>query len=547
MTRALELLLCALAALLVIALYFGWQTDSFVEAEDSIVYAGNILRQDPQLNPHHLFFEPLYAAVASLFPGLGAIVVMQGLTAAFAVIALLAVFGLVAPRKGLLVGLVATLLVAQLYAFWHYAKVVDAYVPGLALALCALIAFEHRARLPAPVVAPACALALSGAVLMHQLYIFLAPIFALALLLDRRSTHRVRDALVYSALGLVIVSSIYIGAYLATATGSPGGFVGWVLGHARGGLWDPPGGSTPLLAIFGIASVFVTTSPIFASPAITSRLEALVGGRSLVEEAFLAQQAFPGPVAVTAALVALALLFVGYLGLVVYGFIRRSALPLTGLEWVLVASVASYAALVVAWEAANREFWIHVVVFAIVLFFLRTDWSRPALGTAAAVVGLGAALNFFGGIKPLSDARNDYWALMTEAVTGAVAERGLILSECSWLCQRYASRTDHEYLFSSSWQIDAALERISGRDDGDAIYLVEWAIAAPNRLSPDQEGFRDRFLSHVQDELGPFPEAGAPDPLRTPAIWRWRGAWELVAEGRAISAAHIGVRTSPLQ
>ena len=84
--RLVHILFAVLGAALV-AGYFGWRTESFIEAEDSLSFARRILAGAPFLHPNHLLFEPVYHAllqvVLSVFPTADGLQVLHGITSAF--------------------------------------------------------------------------------------------------------------------------------------------------------------------------------------------------------------------------------------------------------------------------------------------------------------------------------------------------------------------------------------------------------------------------------------------------------------------------------
>jgi hypothetical protein len=155
-------------------------------------------------------------------------------------------------------------------------------------------------------------------------------------------------------------------------------------------------------------------------------------------------------------------------------------------------------------------------------------------GVAVLVIGVGAVLNFAGGIGPLSDDRNDYWAAVMAHVSEAVPPGALVISECSWLCRQYAERAGPEHVYPSAGPEGRVMAEIAaGRNTGE-VYLTEWAIAPPNLFLPAGEGRRAAFLSEIEEMLGPLPGAAA-TPMRAPAVWLWDGGWRMVAPGRDLA------------
>lgn len=507
-------------------MYLYWPTESFVEAEDSITFFGRILAGEPFFHTNHLLFEPFYHIVLKLFDGLfPGLLLLQGLTALFALLGLLGLYLLVARRKGWVAGLLVAWLVATTFGYWHYGKVVDAYVPALASAIWAFVLYDQYRRQRSTVALVLMALTLSAAVLLHQLYIVLALMMCLALLVERQPGAAARLA----GIGLAIVGGTYVLVYLSIEieTRSLGDFITWGIGRAKNGLWDPPDGSTPLKAVMGLTRVFIHISALFTTEGAVSAATNAIGIERLVEEIFLARSALTSPLAL-----ALPLLVIGYvlalLVLIPGGLMTLARNRLDAVDWLLVAVILVYTVLVLVWEASNNEFWIHIVAFLFVLFAGTLENSKFRISTAAVAIALALVINFSAGIRPLSDARNDYWAKVRADITRAIPEDSLIVVECVWLCRKYLRLSDHRYYFISSFDVYERLNGVEMPTPEEPFYLTSWALAPVFGTPPHERARRETGFADFAATFGPLPSSSQDGWTDTPRVWKWDGAWQPV-------------------
>lgn len=425
--------------------YAGWPNTVFIEAEDSIVFLGRIAGDEPAFHPNHLLFEPLYHALLQVAravrPGIEPVLFLQGVTMAFGLLGLIASYGLVAPRAGHTAAVVGTGLVAMSFAFWHYSKVVDAYVPALSLALSSLVVFDRRSRFPRPVAALGMALLAGAAALLHQLYVFHAALLLVFLLLaDRRQAGGSRDAGLYGLVSLGGVCAVYLAIYATAAGSDPGlaGFVGWAKGHAGNGLWMAPSAMTPVFATIGLGSGLVYVAPFLAVPGLSELAVRMSPGRGLEEETFIAFEVLGRGMSILLAVLAATAVAL-CIWLAGHAIRHRRRVRLDPTESYLLAFLILYGLLASTWEALNNEFWIHVLVAAALLVALRLRASGTATPqrvglTAVALLG---TVNFAAAIGPFSDPSNDFWRQATEPVVSRVGEDDVIAVECPWLCARY--------------------------------------------------------------------------------------------------------------
>jgi len=497
---SLSILLGAIAVV-----YLVWPSQTFSEAEDSIVFVQRVAEDAPHFHPNHLLYEPLqwlaYTGAKHLLPHLSALQVMQGLTTVLSLVALWMVHSLVADRQGPGTALVATALVGGCFGFWHYATVPDIYVPALAIALVAMRVHE---RTGAATVARLLCLGLlvSLATLVHQLYLFFGFILGVALLLEARTSE---DRLRVLSVFVPVCTLSILGAYwLAFSTGDQVrtglvDFVRWSMGYARDGLWKPPSALTPLFGTLGAAMVVSKPISFLLEPFTAEIVGRIAQNRLIVEESFAATNGIrPG---VGNALIGLTILvfaqFAILVGVAGRDWYRRQSMA-PG-DRVLLAFVLLYSLLALVWEADNLEFWIHVVVVAIILGARLID-PRPLATRILALTAVGClwVVNFASTIGPYSDAANDFWLQSNAALIAASRESDVVITECPWLCQRYlGSLSDSEIIIAS--------EAVPSRTDGNIarlavapVILSSWALRPPVREAPQARQQRETFLRSLE-------------------------------------------------
>jgi hypothetical protein len=423
-----------------------------------------------------LLFEPLYLrflqAAQTINSSVDALTLLQGLTTAFALLGLAAAFLLLLPRAGATAGLIGAGLVSMNFGFWHYAKVVDAYVPALSLTIVCWLIFDRRHALP-PLVVPVLLAAIAGmAVLIHQLYIFSAALLWLFLLFDEApAARRIPHAMLFATLGGGGVLVTYWMSCAANVEGATSltTCVSWAKGHAAGGLWQPPSAQTPFLALVGLGTTVFFSGPIFAFPALRELADGWSGGRLIVEESFIVEQAL-GP-SLSAALLILALVASALVAYLVFLSLRTARqVPFSRTELLLAAFVLMNVVLTSIWEAPNREFWIHIVA-ALGLFLGLRMRSLSSAGIHAAglsAVAILGVVNFFSAIGPMSDPANDYWRQETASIVSRLGADDTVAVVCPWLCQRYVSYFSGAQVYNYS--------QIEGLQDADLGYLSVIAI-----------------------------------------------------------------------
>ena len=516
------------SAICFVMMYLYWPNASFVEAEDSTTFFGDMLDGTAGVHPNHLLFEPIYLWVMTAVGGASPLLVVQSLTALFALLGLLGVYRLIAPRKGWLQALLATWLVATTFGYWHYGKVVDAYVPALACAIWAMVVFDRLKTGAGPGRIILMALILSAAVLFHQLYIVLAFMICVGLLFG--ADRGLRNALLFTGVGVVVVGGAYVLAYLSLDPSlQDRGLLNWTLGRAEAGLWSPPDGSTPIKATMGIARVFVHMSAFFGLEPIVDAASRTIGTERLIEEIYLAQTAISAP------LTFLLPVMVGLYGLALVILIPGGvpALVRTRLDrvdWLLVAAILVYTGLVLVWEASNNEFWIHIVAFVFILFAATLSLSKIRIGLAFVAIVCAAVVNFSAGILPLSDPRHDYWAHMRANIIKNVPEGSLILADCAWLCRKYLRMSNHRYYFLSSFDVHEQQNGIETPTLETPFYLTSWALAPIFGVKPSAQARRTANLDTLKTTFGPLPQSEPGDWRDPPKLWKWDQGWQPVTD-----------------
>ncbi|ABD57159.1 hypothetical protein [Jannaschia sp. CCS1] len=430
---------------IILVLYVGWPNAVFVESEDTLVFMSRILDGAPKLHANHLLFEPLYHAMLQLcltvWPDADPVLTLQRFTTVFALSGLGAGFFLILPRAGTNAAVLGVGLMGSAFAFWHYSKVVDAYVPALAIALWSLVIFDRRHSLPGPVLAASLALLAAAATLIHQLYFFHVVMLFGALMICGSGWHgRLRDGAIYVGLTGGSLLALYWLAYVSSDGGALTlrDFLRWSLGLAKNGLWVEPSTQSPLLATIGFATALIYLTPAFGIPYLQSLADNVAGGRLLDEEAYIAREALGQTLSIAVfAMSVLAAILCLWLAARMLRNLRRSQPDAT--EAYLVVFIVFYAIVATVWEAANREFWIHVLAGLTLLVAMRLrvpDAERDLRPGFLAFALLGSA-NFLGAIQPLSNSDNDYWRVTTAPIVAELSSGDVVVVNCPWLCANY--------------------------------------------------------------------------------------------------------------
>lgn len=224
------------AAFALCALTFTTASDGILLGNDVLAYARSLAQREPGalLNPHHLLFHPLAAALDACLGALGnprgvqrALAAHQGVSALGAGAAAALLFAFAREICGPLRAALLTTCFALCAGNWLYGSVGESYLPAHAALVGLLAAASHmRLGLRAERWLPIAAWLLLALSLRQDSVLVVPALFAL---LAPRCALRATAAAGAASLAL------YAAAWLI---GSPGpGFVDWLRGLERSGLW----------------------------------------------------------------------------------------------------------------------------------------------------------------------------------------------------------------------------------------------------------------------------------------------------------------------
>lgn len=439
-----------LAVLCAVALaYLSVPARNYSWAEDSLGYMNTVRALMPQVHPNHLLFEHVYAAchwlLSSIVPGISVEMSFRIVTVVAALFAVDSVLMLARRLSGRLeAGIFAALLLAGSFGFWHYATVGDTYILPLALVLTTyrvMLRMGDGGPLTRPSATATLALAASAATLTHQMFCFFQALVFFTLCgaawTGRGPKTSVWKApVLFAVLSAVLIFGAYLGAYAIYGGGR--GFPVWVLGHAEGGLWDPPSVLSPLKSLLGLGTAIVSPQFLFQFPSAADAVSQAFPNKLVVEEVFMAAR-YSNP-AMVIALPALV-----FAAIVLLTALRQRAEVepdsdpgARRVRRLLFAHFITYTVLTTLWEPLNIEFWISTMAVIAILSAVRLDWSRRTIRvTGAAVIVLLTAFNLVTAIRPLADRSADYWYAMNAPVFDKATEADVVISDCPYLCTRY--------------------------------------------------------------------------------------------------------------
>lgn len=532
--RLARFLLAAAIVAPVAALYVAFPAANYTDAKDSLSYALRIREGAPLLHANHLLYEPvnflLHRLTVMLAGPVDPLRVMQLFSTVTAIPALLLVCRL-AQRWSAdpLPGLLAVGAVGLSFGVWCYAISPDGYLPPLFLALLTL-AMIDPARLrrfgstapPSMRVVAAAALATAGAALLHQMYVFFGVIVGVAMALspafgDLRG--RMGRFLLYGSLSGGIVLAAYVVAFLAVAP-LEASFLDWARGYAGDKLYwgDPPSLLTPVRGVIGAVSTMLSMNGLFAFEPVADALMAQYAHKSLVEERFIAETAI-GPMRGAVVIAAMAAAVAAWLAMAAGALSALRApdrAPPAFLSRLLLALTLVYAALVLAWEPMNREFWIHVYVFATLWCARTIDLRRVRAQAAGAILCLSLfAANFLGAILPLSSAQSDYWRMRHAEDLAGIEGYDAVLVSCNFLCESYLRYFHAPDVIAPKLESLDVFERRLAEVDPDRLLVSRWFLS-PHETYIDprtrQPATPERYAAVREIFARRFPEAGDPPP-----------------------------------
>ena len=524
----------ALAGILAIApiaaLYLMFPARNYTDAKDSISYALRIRDGEPLFHPNHLLYEPvnylIHRAATALSGPVDPLRTMQLFSTACAIPLLYCVYLLVWRVRGdVLAGALAAAAVGFCFGVSCYAVSPDGYTPPLFFALLAVVLLDPgggRGSLAVPpsrTMVVAAALVTAAAVLLHQMYVFFAIVTGGVILTCGAFgtlRERWRAFLLYGALSGAIVVVTYLVAYAAIGSRLP--FLDWARGYAREGLYwgDPPSWTTPIRGAIGAVSAMLTMNALFAFDFLSDALIAAFPGKSLFEERFIATTAIPKPLA--------ALLLAAMLGAAgawllaasrALATLRVRPAEMTAVDRILLVSTLTFAILVLIWEPSNREFWIQGYVFATIWIMRRIEIARTRnLQTLAVLVACLFAVNFIGGIRPISEARTDYWRMTNRVAIGRQEPPALVITSCSWLCERYLEYfAGAAAVVSPAREDPEALRALIAAAGSGTVLVSSWSYHPHPSFAMPQGGperiaaFREAFPEPDGSAVGQTPAA----------------------------------------
>lgn len=452
-----------LIALLIVApvavLYLALPLQNYTDAKDSLSYAYRIREGIPVFHANHLLYEPLnfllHRAAAALFGPVDPLRTMQ-LLSTFTAIPTLLLICRIAQRWGgeFLPGAVAVGAIAFSFGIWCYSISADGYLPPLFCVMLTIALLDPARWAGDGAVAPSlkvvflAALATAAAVLIHQMYVFFA--ITAGLIMLRTSEFgplavRFRGFLIYGGVSGGIVIAAYAAVYLLTVPAGES-FLDWLRGYAAHGFYygRPPSLLSPLLGGLGALTSMLSMNGILTFDVAADAASRWFPAKSLFEERFIAETAIGRPIA-TLVLLAMTVSVAAWAALAWQAGAgwqarRRAAVRAPFTDCLLLSLIILYTLLVLIWEPVNREFWIHVYVFATLLCAMNARLLRRAVRlTAAALCGALFIANFFGAIRPLADADADYWRVLHRHDFAGVPAAGYdaVLISCNFLCMNY--------------------------------------------------------------------------------------------------------------
>lgn len=443
----------------VAAIYFLLPLQNYTDAKDSVSYAFNILHGAPYFHPNHLMYEPLNFAInraaSQIFGPVDPLRSMQLVSTVSAVLTLFLICR-IAQRwgDGAWHGGVAVAAIGFSFGVWCYSISADGYLPPLMFVMITMALLDparwarNGALSPSMGIVVAAALSAAMGVLLHQMYVFFTIAIAVMMLLGPEFGsvyERFRRFVVFGAISGSIVVAVYIAVYLK-AVSHEQLFFDWVRGYASKGLYyaNPPSLLTPFLGAMGAVTSMLSMNAVVAFDAVANAAQQWFPGQIILEERFIAETAIGRPMAafIFIAMVISILAWVALAGMAITASLaaRRRIARRPFVDRLLLVLVVIYALLVLIWEPVNREFWIHVYVFATLLCAMCIDLRRVS-GKAIAIV-LCCSLflaNYLAAIRPLSTQESDYWRVFHREAFANVPTKDydVVLMSCSYLCVLY--------------------------------------------------------------------------------------------------------------
>lgn len=485
---------------------------SHSEAEDTPLYILDATTGERTFHPNHLLFGLVGRGNFLLWRALGyggnAAVPMQVLSVAAGLCSVWLTYR-IAVRAGVpsvLAGTAAGWL-AFSFGFWVYSVEADTYLLPMPFLLAAVLLLlgpgdgDVSSTGDRSVARPACiGLLLATAALLHQQYVFAVPAVLVTLyLVWRRGPRRTVGGLLRGAgvvaitvAGLVAVAYLAVG-FLALGYQSVGDVVGWARGHAGNGMWESLSPKTPVMLLVGFARSIVSINFLFRSDQTNALMTSVFGGKSLVEERYLAEHGISTP-AFTAICLAVAAAVVAGAWLLVRS-VRRGAgtecdaRRTRGARGVLVPFAATYALVnvlaIMVWEPGNPEFWIAVIPSLVLLLAVRLAPRTRVVAASAVLVAALFVANFLGGVRPYADVSNDYWYMQNSGFA-TLAQRGdVVVTDCPYVCLgTLALITDTAPIDVATGDVED-LDKVLDPTSTGRILVSSWALDGPSTTGAD--------------------------------------------------------------
>ncbi len=453
-----------LLALLIVApvavLYLALPLHNYTDAKDSLAYAFQIREGVPFFHPNHLLYEPLnfviHRTVVWLFGSVDPLRTMQLLSTVSAICTLYLICR-IAQRweHRVFAGSVAVGAIAFSFGIWCYSISPDGYLPPLLCVFLTIALLDPgRWRLndisaPSLAICFFAAMATAAAVLLHQMYLFFAIVMGAVILLSPEFgllSQRIRIFCLYGGVSGVIVAGVYAGVFW-TLQPVDSVFVDWARGYAAKGLfWDSaPSTMTPILGAIGALTSMFSINALMAFDSIANMIVAWAPSKSLGEERYIGEM-FIGrnlAVFVLLATVMTGVSWIAFAGMAVADSIQRTRRKLGGNNFVvrlLGVLVIVYSVLVLVWEPGNREFWIHVYVFATLWCVMTTNIHHLRTKLVGITLSVGLFFSsYFGAIQALSTENSDYWRMFHRKSFENVmtSDYDVVLISCNYLCRIY--------------------------------------------------------------------------------------------------------------
>jgi len=421
-------------------LYMALPSNTIGVLHDSAGLLLSLDGSDILLHPNHLLFQPVLGALTGPFAidgdpasridayrviaaaaGAGALALgYLILTARFAAPPTIA--GLAAACSGLSFGP------------WFYSISVEIYVFPLLLSTAA--AFVLLTPKPTAGRVLLAAALHSGAVLMHQSAILLAPMALLILLVRHPGPRRARltRLALYGTTGAVLVGGAY-GLAMAAGAGvaSAADARRWMLGYASSGeFWQSDIRIAALAPAVGWARAVIGGHFALGLAPVAEVVDRLTTHSDITDDRYMVRRLAP---ALLWTLAATTLAWAALAAVVAGRALAAGLRHRPGDLLVLVAWLAPFAVFFSIYDSHNRDFWITQTFVAWLAVGLGAAAvpARRAAAAALAALALGlAAINGVGSVLPAHAAGNDYYREKATRLTADLGPHDTLVLADGW-------------------------------------------------------------------------------------------------------------------